>query len=97
MEGCVRMERNNTSKKYNEDFKKTVVDLYHSGTSVKELSNEYGVSEVTIYKWIKDFTPIGTGEESLTPKELAAIQKENLRLKQEIEILKKAMAIFAKK
>lgn len=50
--------------------KKTVVDLYHSGTSVKELSNEYGVSEVTIYKWIKDFTPIGTGEESLTPKEL---------------------------
>ena len=50
MEGCVRMERNNTSKKYNEDFKRTVVDLYHSGTSVKELSNEYGVSEVTIYK-----------------------------------------------
>jgi transposase len=33
----------------------------------------------------------------MTPKELAAIQKENLRLKQEVEILKKAMAIFAKK
>jgi len=65
------------------------VDLYHSGTSVIELSNEYGVSEVTIYKWIKDFTPIGTGEEFLTPKELAAIQKENLRLKQEIETLKR--------
>jgi transposase len=91
------MERKNRGKKYNEDFKKTVVDFYHSGTSVKELSNEYGVSEVTIYKWIKKFTPIGTGEESLTPKELAAIQKENLRLKQEIEILKKAMAMFAKK
>jgi transposase len=91
------MERKNTGKKYNEDFKKTVVDLYHSGTSVKKLSNEYGVSDVTIYKWIKDFTPIGTEEEALTPKELATIQKENLRLKQEIEILKKAMAIFAKK
>jgi hypothetical protein len=52
---------------------------------------------VTIYKWIKKFTPIGTGEEFLTSKELVAIQKENLRLKQEIEILKKAMAIFAKK
>ncbi|MFE3977178.1 IS3 family transposase, partial [Peribacillus sp. YIM B13481] len=25
--------------------------LYHSGNSVKELSGEYGVSEVTIYKW----------------------------------------------
>jgi transposase len=33
----------------------------------------------------------------MTPKELAAIQKENPRLKQEVEILTKAMAIFAKK
>lgn len=28
---------------------------------------------------------------TLTPKEVAAIQKENLRLKQKIEILKKAI------
>ena len=91
------MERKNTGKKYNNEFKKTIVDLYHSGNSVKELSSEYGVSEVTIYKWVKEFTLIDLGEESMTPKELAAIQKENLRLKQEVEILKKAMAIFAKK
>jgi len=30
-----------------------VVELYHSGQSVKALSSEYGVSEVTIYNWIK--------------------------------------------
>lgn len=89
---CPRMER-----KYNEDFKKTVVELYHSGSPVKDLSSEYGVSEVTIYKWIKAYTPVGSGEGALTPKELEAVQKENLRLKQELEILKKAMAIFAKK
>ncbi|WP_434218677.1 IS3 family transposase [Peribacillus simplex] len=83
------MERKNTGKKYNNEFKKTIVDLYHSGNSVRELSGEYGVSDVTIYKWVKEFTPIGLGEESMTPKELAAIQKENLRLKQEVEILKK--------
>ncbi|RDZ04857.1 IS3 family transposase, partial [Priestia megaterium] len=40
---------------------------------------------------------ISSEEGSLTPKELAEIQKENLRLKQELDILKKAMAIFAKK
>jgi transposase len=91
------MKQKNPGKKYNDDFKKTIVDLYHAGNSAKELSSEYGVSEVTIYKWVKELTPIGTGEESLTPKEVAAIQKENLRLKQELEILKKAMAIFAKK
>lgn len=91
------MERKRAGKTYNDEFKKTIVDLYHAGNSVKNLSSEYGVSEVTIYKWVKVFTPISSEEGSLTPKELAEIQKENLRLKQELDILKKAMAIFAKK
>lgn len=73
-----------------------MVELYRSGTSVNQLSSEYGVSEVTIYKWIKLHSPIeGTNE--LTAAEVAAIQKENLRLKQEVEILKKAMTMFAQK
>ena len=37
-------------KKYNAEFKSMVVELYKTGCSVKELSPEYGVSEVTIYK-----------------------------------------------
>lgn len=85
-----------SQKKYNQEFKQTLVKLYHSGTPVNQLSSEYGVSEVTIYKWIKLHSPIeGTNE--LTAAEVAAIQKENLRLKQEVEILKKAMTIFAQK
>ena len=91
------LKRKPTGKKYNDEFKKTIVDLYHAGNSVKELSSEYGVLEVTIYKWVKEFTPIGSDKGSVTPKELAEIQKENLQLKQELEILKKVMAIFAKK
>ena len=92
------MSTKNNGKRYNDDFKKMIVDLYHSGSSVKDLSSEYGVSTVTIYKWINDLTPIeGTGDKEITPKEVDAIQKENLRLKQELEILKKAMAIFARK
>lgn len=85
-----------SQKKYNREFKQTVVELYRSGTSVNQLSSEYGVSEVTIYKWIKLHSPIeGTNE--LTAAEVAALQKENLRLKQEVDILKKAMTIFAQK
>jgi transposase len=52
------MKRKPTCKKYKNDFKRTIVDLYHSGHSVKTLSDEYGVSEFTIYKWIKEFTPL---------------------------------------
>lgn len=84
------------SKQYNNDFKRTVVELYHTGSSVSSLSSEYGVSEVTIYKWIKALTPISQEASGLTPQDIAEIQKENLRLKQEVEILKKAMTIFAK-
>lgn len=91
------MKQNSTNKKYNDDFKRTIVELYHSGQKVKSLSSEYGVSEVTIYKWVKEFTPFGEEEQAITPKEVAAMQKEMLRLKQENEILKKAMAIFAQK
>ncbi|MBB2483580.1 IS3 family transposase [Bacillus sp. APMAM] len=92
------MEQKNTGKKFNEDFKKTVVDLYHSGSSVKNLSSEYGVSEVTVYKWIKSYTPIkGTDGEPITPSEIAEIQKENLKLKQELEIFKKGYGHIRKK
>ena len=85
-----------SQKKYNQEFKQTVVELYRSGTGVSQLSSEYGVSEVTIYKWIKLHSPIeGTNE--LTAAEVAAIQKENQRLKQEVDILKKAMTIFAQR
>ncbi|MCG7332637.1 IS3 family transposase [Salinicoccus roseus] len=88
------------SKKFNDDFKQMVVDLYHSGnSSVKGLSSEYGVSDVTIYKWIKMFTPIqsGDGDKAITQKEINTIQKENLRLKQELEIFKKGYGHIRKK
>ncbi|SOB90645.1 hypothetical protein SAMN05880501_101191 [Ureibacillus xyleni] len=33
-------------KKYNQEFKQTVVELYRSGTPVNQLSSEYGVSKL---------------------------------------------------
>ncbi|WEA46110.1 transposase [Priestia aryabhattai] len=56
------MERKRAGKIYNDEFKKTIVDLYHAGNSVKDLSSEYGVSEVTIYKGVKAFTPVRSRE-----------------------------------
>jgi len=92
------MANQKNGKRYNDDFRKMVVDLYRSGQSVRELSSEYGVSEVTIYAWIKKFNPVELEDgSSVTPNDYAKMQKEMLKLQQENEILKKAMAIFAKK
>ena len=82
--------------RYSQEFKETIVELYHSGQSVTDLHREYGVTKVTIYDWIKKHSNISE-EVEITPAELKKIQKENERLKMEVEILKKAMAIFAKK
>ncbi|MGM7683796.1 IS3 family transposase [Cytobacillus sp. Hm23] len=92
------MGNKNTGKKYNDDFKKMVVDLYCSGSSVKDLSEEYGVSEVTIYKWIKKFSPIETDNgESFTPDDLIKMKKQMQRLQEENENLKKGYGHIRKK
>jgi len=88
---------NNNGKRYNDDFCKMVVDLYHSGQSVRSLSSEYGVSEVTIYAWIKKFTPMDLEDgSSITSDDYANLQKQMHKLQEENDILKKAMAKFAK-
>ena len=100
-------------KKYNAEFKSMIVELYKTGRKVLELSREYGVSEVTIYKWapalrqqvstisreqIKQISPITSIDDTdITLEEIKRMKQEMLRLQEENEILKKAMTIFARK
>ncbi|MBS4535681.1 transposase [Clostridium sp. D2Q-14] len=85
-------------KRYNEEFKQKIIELYNSGSSATELEREYGVTRTTIYKWIKENTEIQVDDqESITSKDVLKMKKENAKLKEEIEILKKALTIFAKK
>ena len=44
--------------RYSDEFKQQIVNLYNSGQLVLELSREYGVAMVTIYKWIKQHFPV---------------------------------------
>ena len=75
-------------KKYHAEFKSMVVEFYKTGRSVKELSREYGVSEVTIYKWIKQIPPIASIDDNdITLEEIKRMKQEILRLQEENEIL----------
>jgi len=85
-------------KSYDEDFKKTVVNLYENGKGISELSREYGVGKSTIDSWIKKFKTITTSTGEITNNdEILKLQKKNRELEQEVEILKKVVAIFSKK
>ena len=83
-------------KSYDEDFKKTIVNLYENGKGISELSREYGVGKSTIDSWIKKYKTITTSTgETTTNDEILKLQKKNRELEQEVEILKKAVAIFS--
>ena len=85
-------------KSYDEDFKKTLVSLYESGKGISELSREYGVGKSTIDSWIKKFKTITTSTgETTNNDEILKLKKELKEKEIEIEILKKAVAIFSKK
>ena len=84
--------------RYTDEFKQQIVDLYNSGSSVANLSSEYGVATVTIYKWIKQLSPVKiSDDEEITAKDYKAMKKRIAELEMENEILKKATAIFARK
>lgn len=86
------------NKVYDENFKKTMVELYESGQKVQDLVSEYGVSDAAIYTWIKRYGTVQgkTKEEPFSYDDYLKLQKEMKRMKEENEILKKAMAIFAR-
>ena len=91
---CLKMAKH--GKRYNEEFKITIVDLYNSGSSVANLSKEYDVSTPTIYNWIKLYdehqSPDG---DTMTTKEILEMKKEIQKIKRENDILKKTLKILS--
>ena len=49
-----------TRQRYDEDFKKTLVDLYHNGKTQASLVKEYGVSQTALTRWIKQYSTVVT-------------------------------------
>ena len=92
---CQKMAK---KKVYDEDFKKMIVELYENKKPVCELKREYGLADATIYRWINEYGKIKTETGEITnTHEIKRLKKENLKLKEELEILKKAIAIFTPK
>ena len=87
------------NKSYDEEFKKTIVELYESHTTTgAEITREYGIGSSTLYKWVKQYGKIQTSDGEVTNnKEIKKMKKKINDLQIENEILKKAIAIFTQK
>jgi transposase len=90
------MSTSKTGTRYDEDFKRTLVNLYQSsGKTQAALCKEYSVSLTALTRWIKQYSTVKTDDgEVLTAKQVKELQKRNAQLEEELLILKKAIAIF---
>ena len=88
-------------KDYDIEFKQSSVKLaLGSDRTIAETARSLGINENTLYGWIKKYKgrspkTVGTSELEKLQQEVAQLRKENNRLKQERDILKKATAYFA--
>ena len=84
-----------TKQHYDEDFKRTLVELYHNAKTQASLIKEYGVSQTALSRWVKQYSTVETDDgEVLTAKQVKELQKRMAQLEEENQILKKAIAIF---
>lgn len=88
-------------QRYSREFKLEAVRLLEAGQKpAADLARELGVARNKLYRWQKEITQRGpeafpgTGRRSA--KEMDELRRENARLKEENEILKKAATYFAR-
>ena len=46
------------NRKYDEEFKKSIVSLHQNGKRQSDLSREYGISLSAICKWVKAYSEV---------------------------------------
>ncbi len=86
---------------YTIEFKELAVKRIKDGQSVGRVCKELGLSDQTVRNWVKAVAEGklgGAGGKVVTQEEmeLSRLRAENLRLKRELEIIKKAAAYFAR-
>ena len=93
----------NTYGSGSKEFKLRIMELhYKDNISVKILSEKFGIHAGTIYSWRDQYEKygedafVGCGRQRSEDAELRKLKKENDRLKQECELLKKVAAYRAK-
>src|SRR3954453_18222544 len=88
-----------TRPPYPPEFRRQAIELVRSGTPLKQVASELGVSEQTLRNWRRQHDADAGRAGGLTTavrEELRRLRRENRWLQQERDILKAATAFFAR-
>ncbi len=91
-------------RSYSSEFKREAVRLVtNQGLSLADAARDLDVDRSCLGRWVKEHTTSpsqsfpGKGHVRPEEEELRRLQRENFILREERDILKKALAIFSKK
>ena len=88
-----------TTRTYDAEFIERAVKLAVESDSQAQVARDLGVSKNTLYSWVRQYhqepKAVKTVNNEHVFEELKRLRKENARLKEERDILKKAAAYFA--
>ncbi len=83
------------------EFKREAVQLAKSsGKSAAQVARDLGISDSALYRWMRELHDHeqeafpGKGHQTAQEEELKRLRRENAVLREERDILKKALAIF---
>jgi transposase len=89
-------------RSFTPEFKAEIVDLCQRGDrSVGQVARDFDLTGTAVREWVRQAErDAGTRQDggltSAERKELAGLRRENRRLREDVEILKRATAFFAK-
>ena len=88
-------------RRFDESFKRQIVQLYENGKPAREIKAEYDISHSTLHRWVKGVRNSGStrAADNRTPEqnELIELRRQNKQLRMEVDVLKQAAPVFARK
>lgn len=88
-------------RQFSDEFKQQIVDLHNAGMKRSELIKEYELTPSTFDKWVRQSRITGSFKtlDNLTDeqRELIELRKRNKELEMQVDILKQAAVIMARK
>jgi len=96
----VERKKSRPRRSFTPEFKADIVERCRRGDrSIGQVARDFDLTETAVREWVKQ-AKVDAGERAgLTSdehEELSVLRRENRRLREDVEILKRATAFFAK-
>ena len=97
--GTVATKKPRPRRSFNPEFKAEIVEACSRGDrSIGQVAKDFDLTETAVRAWVRQAEIDAGGRDGLTSEEreeLYRLRRENRRLQGDVEILKRATAVFA--